>query len=48
MESGLASLRDFYGKLTPEQQKTFDAFHPFGGHQRGGKPRGPQGGPGRG
>lgn len=48
MESGLASLRDFYGKLTPEQQKVFDGFHPFGGKHHGGKPRGPKGNPERG
>jgi len=37
MESGLASLRDFYGKLDPEQQKVFDRFQPFGGHRHGGR-----------
>ncbi len=48
MEAGLASLREFYGKLNPEQQKVFDSFKPFGGHRHGGPRRGPEGGPGRG
>lgn len=48
MEAGLNSLRDFYGKLNPEQQKVFDRFQPFGGHQRAHR-RGDmqRGGPGR-
>jgi len=43
MESGLASLREFYGKLTPEQQQVFDRFQPFGGHRRDGGGYGPRG-----
>lgn len=27
MTKHLAALKDFYGELTPEQQKTFDSFH---------------------
>ncbi|MFC5301019.1 Spy/CpxP family protein refolding chaperone [Azospira restricta] len=47
MEDALASLRSFYGTLTPEQQKVFDRFQPFGGPHRG-APRGGEGRPGRG
>lgn len=43
MEAGLVALRDFYGKLSPEQQKTFDSFRPFGEHRPGGKHFGPHG-----
>lgn len=48
MEDALASLRSFYGTLTPEQQKTFDRFQPFGGQHRGGPRGGGEGRPGRG
>lgn len=30
MEEALTALRAFYARLNPEQQKTFDAFAPFG------------------
>ncbi|MDX9706472.1 MAG: Spy/CpxP family protein refolding chaperone [Azospira sp.] len=40
MEDSLASLRAFYAKLTPEQQKTFDAFNPFSDSRRDGSRRG--------
>lgn len=48
MEEGLASLRSFYATLTPEQQKTFDRFQPFGGHRHGGPRGGRDGKPNRG
>ncbi|MCP5268608.1 MAG: Spy/CpxP family protein refolding chaperone [Zoogloeaceae bacterium] len=49
IESGLASTRNFYAILSPEQRKTFDAFQPFGGKRggsKGGQGGGPRGGPG--
>lgn len=48
MEAGLTSLRAFYAKLSPEQQKTFDSFKPFGDHRRDGPRRAPKEGSGRG
>lgn len=48
MDASLTALRDFYGKLTPAQQKSFDQFHPFGDNKRGGRHHGPQQGPQRG
>lgn len=48
MDASLTALRDFYGKLTPEQQKSFDKFHPFGDNKRGGRHHGPQQGMQRG
>lgn len=35
MESGLADLKTFYGKLTPEQQATFDKEFKFPQHRGG-------------
>lgn len=45
MEAGLNSLRDFYAKLNPEQQKIFDRFQPFAGPRHGGQQRGAMGRP---